>query len=629
MESRDLFDMSFEVFYNGLRASKERDPHPHDDDAAPPGRVSDVERNCFFHGVPRLNLRKWGVVLFIPPYRGSLGSKKEVVAVQDGKAIPLGSLRTSPLTPDETLPTVLELAPRGVRPLGGFSILIDGKKVYEIFPFAMFMFDESGYPMRKIADEVRIVHPSNKYLWLTKARIVTTTDFDDLRVDTVVVEPGGYVRLRDRPQPEPGEAEEEEEPAGAPKRVRATIAMPPAETVAHALVDGRAVPLYPAVPEVTIRTEGAPEREFVVRVFGTETTLRGLPRALEGAKGLVRLTVLRDGRRLASTEFYVVPGFSCTYSDRGDIPSTDEIEVSMCGRTFPLDIYSDGAVGPYDVDGVRTMIRWNIPAVTYDLGDGPRPFRGEALDVDLLPETILFRVRGVERKTLFIGSGHTCKKVNITPDWDDEAIRLSTGPLKEAVFDSPTRHAILYITVNSFPVRRFLTFENRAFNDVAYEDGAVTVNVIGSGKYACKVYNLDKRVDEVELGKGETVVPVSQAAVEAEITEEREGRKLSSSAVKIIETPFLNRDLMGDVWLHVSKDKRIPLPDDLLERSAMDLDEVRTWHSLVVRLNPELRRLPTERVVGAFRNFLSGQRGRADRPPHGNRDGPPRPPGHP
>ena len=74
-------------------------------------------------------------------------------------------------------------------------------------------------------------------------------------------------------------------------------------------------------------------------------------------------------------------------------------------------------------------------------------------------------------------------------------------------------------------------------------------------------------------------------------------------SVTIREIPFLLRDDMGDVWFYVSKDKRIPLPDGLLESGAKNPAEIRKWHSQIVRMNPELKNVSPEKTVKAFNAF--------------------------
>ena len=81
----------------------------------------------------------------------------------------------------------------------------------------------------------------------------------------------------------------------------------------------------------------------------------------------------------------------------------------------------------------------------------------------------------------------------------------------------------------------------------------------------------------------------------------RNGKEISVETVSIRDLPFLLRDDMGDVWLYVSKEKRIPLPDGLMANG--NPSEIRKWHSQIVRMNPELRTVSPEKLIKAFADF--------------------------
>ena len=182
-------------------------------------------------------------------------------------------------------------------------------------------------------------------------------------------------------------------------------------------------------------------------------------------------------------------------------------------------------------------------------------------------------------------------------------MRLDAVSIRDAVFASPNRQAELFITVNSCPVKRFLKVENSAGVSVSYSHGDITVDVRGQRPHVCRVFNIDKSVETHELSEGETVIHAGPGAISAEVVEIRDGKEVPAETVCIRQIPFLIRDSMGDVWFYVSKDKRIPLPEGLLESSAGDASEVRKWHSQIVRMNPELRKVSPEMTVKAFADF--------------------------
>ncbi len=271
------------------------------------------------------------------------------------------------------------------------------------------------------------------------------------------------------------------------------------------------------------------------------------------------------------------------------------------GEEYRRSIYEDGLGGPYPFAGGKVELKWNIPVAMYDIGDGMKPFREEQVQVDELPDWIVMNVRGASKKAVFIGGAG--KKVSLTPDWDEDIVRIDTTPVRNAVFDSPTREVSLYITVNSFPVRRFLKVENTAGMTATYSHGDLTVTVSDVGKHVCRVYNIDKTVETRELVPGENVIAVGPGAISAEIAEVRDGREIAAETVEIRLIPFLLKDQMGDVWFYVSKDKRIPLPDGLLGKGGADPAEVRKWHSQIIRMNPELKKVSPEMTVKAFKDF--------------------------
>jgi len=229
------------------------------------------------------------------------------------------------------------------------------------------------------------------------------------------------------------------------------------------------------------------------------------------------------------------------------------------------------------------------------------PLKDTDASVDELPDSIVVRAKGASKKAVFLGGSG--KRVNLTPEWDDETIRVDTTPIYKAVLDSPSREVSLYITVNSCPVRRFLTVRNEAGAVVSFSEGSIHSEVRGRGRYVCRVYGIGKAEETHDLPEGSSDIPIGPDAISAELVEVRDGREIPVEAIAIRSLPFLMKDGMGDVWLYVSKDKRIPLPDGLLESSSKSPAEIRKWHSQIVRMNPELRKVSPEMMVKAFADY--------------------------
>ena len=607
MAGRDISEMSFDEFFLGKKSSPRREhPKPAEDQAAD-GHASDIDDSGFSRGRPKLNVRGTSVLLFVPRYEGGRGARYSAAVEQGGRSIELGQLKVSPLDGGlSSLPTEFDLLERGVSPLDAFVLVIDGKRVYEVFAHSSMMFGSDGMPISRAADDTVVLYPKGKHLWLGDAKVVASTDVGDLTIATVEVARGGYIRVRDRPQPTEAKAAVEEKTKDVPKKQKlrpaATIELPPAETVASVRDGDSVIPLYASAPEVTFSLKDTGASECVVWLNGEELPMEGFGQQSIPACGRTDLSVVREGKKLASVSFYVIPGFSCTYQGKGDIPESEYIDVVADGRDVRRSIY-EGLDDPLDVGGEEVRLAWNIPVVTYDLGSGEVPFGESEVEVDSLGDSIVVTVRNATKKALFLGNTATGKKSNITPEWEDDTIRLDASLIEDAVFESSTRSASLFITVNSCPVRRFLTFVNPADTEISHSAGEIRVNVRGSGEHVCRIFNLDKTVETVALVHGDNRVPVPMKAISAEVAEIRNGKEISVETVSIRDLPFLLRDDMGDVWLYVSKEKRIPLPDGLMANGKGNPSEIRKWHSQIVRMNPELRTVSPEKLIKAFADF--------------------------
>ncbi len=610
MAGKDISDMSFDEFFGrGGSSKREHATKPVVEDATKASEGPKVDGSGFSRGRPKINLRSGQISLYIPKYEAGKGAKYEVSVEQGGRTVELGRLKSSPLDSDvSSLPTEFDLIANGISPLVEFVVSIDGKAVYEMYSHSHMLFNTDGMPLSRAEDTTVVLYPVGKYLWLTDAKVAATYDIGDLRVDTVEVARGGFVKVRDRPQKAvaadvPQKVVPEESKVIV--RPKASITMPAAEPYVS-VKDGKTLlHLYAGAPKVSIETKdadvtlcsvvietGAGTEEFPLEVFdGTQ---------LSDVSGRVVLSVHLDGKALASERFFVIPGFTCSYSAKGDIPEGPEVVFTIDGDIHTVDIYSGSLEGPYPFEGGELTLDCHIPVVTYDIGAGEVPFTEAEVDLDDLPASIVVNVRGATKRSVFLGGSG--KKVNLTPDWDEGPIRLDTEPIRSAVFESHNRSAMLYITVNSCPVRRFLTVVNEVSMSVTYDGTDLVAEIGGSGEHVCRVFNLDRSVEVTQLVQGTNRVPVGPGAVSAEVAEVRAGKEIAMETCVIRELPFLVKDEMDDIWFYVSKDKRLPLPDGLITKDAA---EIRKWHSQIIRMNPELRTVSPEKTVKAFTDFRS------------------------
>lgn len=590
----DLADRSIDEFFGWREEDSEQPRTP------PRPRNPELDPSGFHKIGPRLNLRRNRVTLFIPSYRGGVGAKYEVTVEQDGRTIELGHLRVSPLDRDRSsLPTHFDLTDSEVSPLGGFVISIDGKKVYEMFTFRYMMFGPDGIPIRRAADETRVLYPRDKQLRLSDARLISWAEAGDLLIADVAVAQGGYVKVTNKPAGSDKGKDGSEEAGREGPDPTASIGLPQPEPYATVRDGDERLPIYPSAPDLDIVLKDAEGAGCGLTVNGKGATINH-PASAIPEFGRADVLVTWQGRTLASVSFFVIPGFSCSYGGRGEIPESDVMTVTADGQEFQLSVIGD-LDSPLRVRDTDLRLDWSIPAVSYDTGSGVRPFGAAVIPVDDLSDSIVVTARNVAKKAIFLST--TGKKTNITPDWEDDTIRIDSSLIEAAVFDSPTRSATLFITVNSCPLRQFLTVENQGRTEVSYSDGELRVDVQGAGQYECRLFGMDKSVRTFDLVHGENTVPVSDDTISAEVAEVRGGKEIAVRPVPIRQLPFLSRDMMGDVWLYVSKDKRIPLPDGLLEMSRDDPSRVRDWHSLITRMNPELRGVGPDLLAKAFAEF--------------------------
>lgn len=622
MAGKDISEMSFDEFFLGKKSDSRARAQPRREEAAVPP-ASEIDGSGFVRGRPKINVHGNHVSLFVPKYEGGRGAKYVVTILQGGKTYDLGRLKSSPLDSDvSSIPTEFDIMELGIDPLSSFILSIDGKSVYEGFEHTHLLFSAEGMPISRAEDTTIVMYRSFLHLWLQDAGVAASVDLGLLKIDTVEVARGGYVRVRDRPQQPSAKTDEKakKDKPKAPKKGKpsASIGISAPEASAAVSIKGVLVPLYSSAPAISLEVSEVDADACVVKVEapGRNDEVPQVSfgaKALEGAEGDVVVSVVYEGKALAKKRFFIIPGFSCDYSGKGDIPKEDILSFIIGGEEYHRDIYKDDLDGPYPFGEEEVQLSWNIPIVSFDAGSGMAPFREEEVQVDDLPDSVVVTVKGASKKAVFIGGAG--KKVNLTPEWEDETIRIDTTPIRDAVFSSPNRQAELFITVNSCPVRRFLKVENNASMSASYSLGDISVSIRGQTQHLCRVFNIDKRVTVHDLQEGDSVIHVGPDAISAEIVEIRNGKEVSAETIDIRSIPFLSRDTMGDVWFYVSRDKRIPLPEGLLESSAKSASEVKKWYSQIVRMNPELKKVTPEMTVKAFAEFRASNRGSPARGP--------------
>ena len=275
----------------------------------------------------------------------------------------------------------------------------------------------------------------------------------------------------------------------------------------------------------------------------------------------------------------------------------------MLGQEGSRDVSGDDPY-TFQYDGMEFKVVWCVPYVTYDIGNGPVPFESTEIDVtDLKGEIMTVTVRGARKKSVFFGGGKS-KKRDITPDWEGETYSIELEPIRDEVYSSPTTSFSLFITVNSFPTRHFMTIRSPQRIGAKFEDGNIVASIDASAKDCiCRLYKIDKSVTEVPISADNNTVPVSDDVIEAEVIEMYKGAPRDTVKVVVRPMPFLHRDSMGDKWMYVSNAKRIPLPDDLFKDGVPDIPAIKAWHDRIVRMNPELKGVTFEMIQKAFKDF--------------------------
>lgn len=628
---KDISDMSFEEFFS----EKDRMPVPAPEPRRQQrqGRSGGDVQTGFGGASPKINYKDGRFLLYIPRYTSDENARFEVAVDCDEGVIPLGRLDSVPRGGARiTRSATLDITSAGVSPLKPFTLLIDGQDAYRHKPRGLLFFNNIGLPVGRPVGETYIVHAKGTSLRTVKTEITGTTEVGDAVVSKAEVSVAGGVWLDDRkrseraeaapqaksepeavkaepaeaPTPESVPAEEPKKPKAAKrKKAKGSLKVPAGLQDAEASVDGVRLQIHRRFPAFTVSVENCDLDECTVslldangeKVAGGEAP-KAAPMTFDTeADGVLEIVLAKGEQRLASERFVYIPDFECSRPGKGDIPSDPKFTFTAFGETVDADIFD----GPYRTErgGTEIALVWNTPAVTYDIGAGPVRFTEPAtVDVGDLGDTLVVTVTGAKKKALFLG-GDKGKKRDVTPDWTDDTYRVPMEQVREEIYASSAPEFTLFITVNSFPMRRFMTIRNPPRMSARFEDGQVVVEA-QTGDYVCRIYRMDKSVEEVQLQAGENRVAVPEDAVEAEVAEVRGGKDRSSTIVQVRHLPFLWRDETGEYWLYVNRFKRIPLPGDLVASGKPDAARIRAWHDQILRMNPELREVTTPMMQKAF-----------------------------
>ena len=622
---KDISDMSFEEFFS----EKDRMPIP----ASRPeprrprqGQQRGDVQTGFGNVSPKINYKDGRFLLYIPRYSSDENARFEVAVDCAEGVVPLGRLDSVPRAGGRTTRSAtIDITSAGISPLEPFTLVIDGADAFRYKPRSLLFFNNIGLPVGRPVGETYIVHARGTSLRTVKTEIHETVEVGSAVVERAEVSVAGGVWLDDRKherkapeqesqteeapvakeEPAPAAEEPEKKPKPAKrKKAKGSLKVPAGIQDAEASVDGVRLQIYKRFPAFTVSVENCELEECTValldatgnQVAGGTAPVSVPMTFVTDTDGVLEIVLSKDTQRLASERFVYIPDFECSRPGKGDIPADPAFTFTVFGETRQGDVYD----GPYRVqrNGADVSIVWNMPAVTYDIGSGPVRFQPAEVDVGDLGDTLIVTVAGARKKALFFG-GDKGKKRDITPDWMGDTYRIPMGQVSDEVYESDAPQFTLYITVNSFPMRRFMVIRNPVRVKASFSDGNVVADVAANGEFVCRIFKIDKTVETVALQPGSNTVPVPADAVEAEVVEVRNGSDRTTVQVGVRDLPFLWRDEMGDIWLYVSKTKRIPLPGDLSSGKPAPV-KVRQWHDQIVRMNPELRNVSSEMMQKAF-----------------------------
>ena len=625
---KDIADMSFEEFFSESKTKAERDEN-RKAAAQKPQQEKPKSGRGFIGAVPKINFNNGKFLLYVPRYEG-LENDQFNVAVECGdRVVPLGRLESTKHKGGRTTrPATVDLTPADATPMDDFTFTIDGEKAFINKARPVNFYNSVGSPVIRPLGEVVAVTRAGAPIKLFKTELIESTERNGLAIHKVNVLVSGTVKIDESGQqaqeqvPEEPEKPVEEAPKEDPSKkpaakkkpakkvaVKGSVSLSQPSQDADAVFEGERLPLYAAIPAVSISVEGCDVGECMLRAEcsggeffnGPASSQMYIDSGQYG--GPVTLKLEKGQKVLATAKYFIIPGFRCEYSGKGDITEDTVVRYNVFGEEGSRDVMSED---PYSFEhgDMKFQIVWCVPAITFDIGNGPQPFSVTDVDIlDLQGEFMTITVRGARKKALFMG-GVTGKKKDITPGWEGDTYEVPLEPIRTEVFSAPSSTFCLYITVNSFPNRKFMTIRNPVRVKARYADGQIVADIDPSvSECVCRLYKIDKSVTEVELSTENCTVPVSDDVIEAEVVELHHGQPRTSITVPVRQLPFLHRDSMGDKWMYVSRSKRIPLPSELFKDDQPDIPAIRAWHDRIVRMNPELKGVTFEMIQKAFKEF--------------------------
>ncbi len=620
-DQKDISDMSFEEFFSESKTKKERE-----ENRKVSAQSSHKEKlksgRGFVGAIPKINFNNGKFLLYVPRYEG-LENDHFNVAVEYGETVvPMDRLESVKQKGSRvTRPATIDLTSANVTPMDDFTVTIDGEKAFINKARPVVFYNSVGSPVLRPIGEVTAVTKSTVQAKPFKAEIIDSYTKNGLTVYNVNVLVSGTLTVdenaspvEDEPDVEPvveTPVEEEKPKKKAVKKVTVkggfTLSQPNQD--ADIEYEGEKLPLYAEYPVMSVDIKGCTPEECTARVVGKDGEILNTSAALQfrvntgDYVGPATVSLEKGNKVLATSKYFIIPDFECEYSGKGDITDDTVVKYRLCGEEGSRDVSEEDPY-TFTVNGMEFKVIWCVPVITFDIGDGPRPF--EVTDVDILDikgETMNVTVRGARKKSLFFG-GSSGKKKDVTPDWEGDSYFVDLAPIREEVFASPASNHYLYITVNSFPSRKFMTIMNPVRIKAKFEDGMIVSEIDPNIKgCVCRLYKIDKSVEEVNISQDSPNIPVADDVIEAEVVELHNGQVRSSVAVPVRSMPFLHRDGMGDKWMYVSKSKRIPLPDDLFVDGQPNIPAIKAWHERIVRMNPELKGVTFEMIQKAFKDF--------------------------
>ena len=635
MEARkDISDMSFEEFFSESKVKQEKDVEKASEKAA--SKKKDKKQSApkesaapvgFQGSGPKMNFTAGRFQIYVPRYTAGENSRFEVAVEIGDQVVPLGRLESVKQRDTRvSRPSTLDLTTAGVLPFEGFTMTIDGQPVYEFKPRRMLVFNNIGQMLGKAVGEVFAVRDPSVGIRVSKAEIIDESKKNGLLITHMEVSIAGGVWIDEsdgeapeEPEEKPAEAPKQEpvkkEPAKkkAPaKKAKGALTVPQGLQDADVEFGGSVLPLYRAAPEVTAVVEGCEFSDCTLSVLRSGEAVWGpaelafqnvLPEDLWGPLDIV---LSKGGKSLDSRSVFVIPGFSCTYSGKGDITDDTSISYSVFGQEGSCDAFDEDSDVALTHEGLEFRMRWAVPAVTYDVGSGPvRLGDGEINVSDIKDGRMVLRAKGARKKAVFFG-GETGKKREIPIEWDGDSAEVDMSEMIEEILSNPNATYCLYITVNSFPNRRFLTIRNPERIAASFSEGKIHVQIDPSvSECICRLYLMDRSVRDVQLSAGANDVEVDPQAIEAEVMEISDGKARITIPVQVRSLPFVVKDEVESLWLYVSKSKRIPLPDNLFLDGKPDEKVIKAWYDRIVRMNPELKNMPLQSVIQAFRDFAA------------------------